>query len=353
MKNVALTQDLINCLKFGTSWDSIALGLGVRVHKNTKSYVFRKKGENNPKTLGSVSLLNLQEARKHAVSLGASRNVNGLTFSDIAAEWGDNWGQFHRSRFKTEDLRRLNKYILPNIGDKLVKDIKGKDLIQLHSRISLKAKIEANRCISLISAIYNKALEWELIDGRNPALAVKKNSESGRDRVAEDNELKRLLCAIREHPFGTIFLLIIQTGMRKGEACRLEWVNVDLQNGLAILKNTKNGKDHAVSISEEVIRRLKLEKTDSKWVFPSSVTGSHIKDCRRHWRQIKYEAGITGLTLHDLRRTFTTRLIESGMPVSHVSKALNHSSTAITERHYNRLGQKTTKEVFKKAWEIF
>ncbi len=332
-------------------WDTRIKGLGVKNLKTKISFVFRKKGSTTAITIGNSSNMTLLEARKLAVSLGAKK-MTQYTFEDLALEWGDNWGQSHRKRYKQEDLRRLNKYIFPAIGHLMATDIKGKDLILLHNRISIKGHVEANRCLALISAIYNKSLEWELISCPNPCRSVRRHSEQGRSRTANQDEITRLLAVLRDHPLGTIFLLCLCCGLRRGEASSIKWENVDLNNNKLILKKTKNGKDRVIFFTEEIKNRLKMEKSHQTWVFPSTVTGSHIKHLRRPWRQIQYEAKIEGLTIHDLRRTFATRLVEEGVKIEHVSAALGHSSVAVTQK-YVHLSDQVRAQVFEKAREIF
>lgn len=336
----------------GIHWDQHCRGLGIREFKTKNSYVYREKGSSNTITIGDVSIMTLAQARKQAVSLGGKMSIEAETFADLALEWGENWGQFQRKRYKTEDLRRLNKYILPAIGDKRAKEIKTGDLLVLKDRISLKGKIEANRCIALIGAIFSKAIEWELFDGQNPVRLIKRHPECGRSRVADSDEITRLIAVLKDHPLGTLFMLCLMCGLRRSEAASIKWSDVDFSTNSLILRATKNGQDRVIYFGDELKSRLEKEKSLSAWVFPSSITGSHIKHIRRPWRQIKYEAQIEGLTIHDLRRTFATKLIENGVPIEHVSKALGHSSIAITQ-NYVHVSNKITAQVFEKASKIF
>lgn len=352
MNKLELTQVVIEGLQSGTIWDKVVPGLGVRSNKNSSSYIFRKKGETNPITISITSNMTLVEARNRAVILGAEKMIDSLTFEDLALEWGENWGQFYRRRYKIEDVRRLDKYILPSIGGRLATSLRGRDLIQLHNRISLKGKIEANRCISLVSAIFNKSIEWELFVGNNPCTSVRRHSESGRSRVADKDELTRLLEILKKHPLGTFFLLNLRCGLRRGEVAKLRWEDINFGGMTILIRAPKNGKDHTVNIGPELITRLKSEKNNSPWVFPSPITGGHIQRVCKTWKTILKDANIESLTVHDLRRTFATKLIEAGVPIEHVSKALNHSSISITQ-DYVHINKNVVADVFKKAQQIF
>jgi integrase len=337
----------------GYIWDSSIAGFGVRTNKNIKSYIFRSKGEKNPITIGRVGVITLQQARKQAVSLsGASLSMKTITFEDLGSEWLESWAEFYRKSTLKEDKRRLEKRIYPALAEKLVNEVTKRDLLILHNRITIDGPVEANRCLALVRAIYNKGSEWGLFEGKNPAIGIKSNSEKSRERTANEDEIERLLKVCREHPWGTFFMICLYTGMRRGEVCKLRWENINLKEGSILIKRTKNGKDHTVYIGDELRTRLVFLKTPSPWVFVSSQTGSHVKSPKRAWKQICYEAKIEGLTIHDLRRTFATKLLEAGIPIEHISKALNHSSISVTQG-YLHMSEKQNKETFKKAIALF
>lgn len=296
--------------------------------------------------------MSLVDARKQALKFGGVRSMSFITFEEAAQEWAENWASFQRSSYKGEDRRRLNKYILPSIGDKLLTEITVKDLVVLHQRISIRGPIEANRCIGLVKAIYNKAIEWELYKGKNPALSVRYNPENPRDRIATEDELRRILDVLKDHPKGLFFLIILMHGLRKTEAMKIKWEDIDYSDNSITLRKTKGNKSRKVYFSEEIKNRLKLHENNSVWVFPSDKTGSHIRHTKKWWKSVLYESQVKDLTHHDLRATFSTLLIEDDQDIAKVSKALGHSSISVTQKHYNRLGKKAIVKVFNRASEL-
>lgn len=106
---------------------------------------------------------------------------------------------------------------------------------------------------------------------------VTKPKESrGRVRFLSDDERIRLLKACKEssNPYlYTVVVLALSTGMRQGEIMGLTWDVVDLNQGRAILHETKNGERRAVAITGHALELLKelskVRRIDSNLLFPS------------------------------------------------------------------------------------
>src|SRR5262245_20495191 len=99
--------------------------------------------------------------------------------------------------------------------------------------------------------------------------------------------------------------------MRKGEILSLKWEQVDLNNMVILLGETKNGEAKGVPLNGttvELLQELKEEQMkiglSSSWVFPNPLTGKpYRKDANTAWRNAKKKAGITNPHFHDTRHT--------------------------------------------------
>ena len=126
-------------------------------------------------------------------------------------------------------------------------------------------------------------------------------------------------------------LLGLDAGLRRNEALTLDWRDIDTERGFIRVQSqhTKTQKSRNVPLRE----RLKAELmtlpnfgTDGK-IFP-------FADFKRSWATALRVAGIEGLTFHDLRRTFVTRLSLRGVPLAVAGKLAGHSTLATTQKHY-------------------
>jgi integrase len=316
-------------------YDPIVLGFGQKINKSSTSYIYRAHGATNAITIGSAEVLSYEDARNLVIArFKPKMNYANLTFCQAAQLWGQLHASKHRKTYKTDDLRRLSKWILPEIGDILLRELKRTHVLEVHGIISETSPVEANRCVALVRAIIFKMIDWDFFQGNNPAARIQKNKEAVRDRVVRGGDLASLLRAISQNTYANAFYLMLNCGLRRSEALGARWE--DLHNGVLILRGTKNGRDHRVTLPQWLSDSLEADRQVKGYIFRSQRGGGRLKCVKRHWQSICREAGVKGLRMHDLRRTFATLAVEGGASIEQVSRALNHSSIAITQRYVHQ-----------------
>lgn len=367
---LTLTKRSIDAAKYDGSsrdirWDGAdgISGFGLRVYPSgKKSFVlqYRKPGLRSCRftTLGKYGVLTLDQARKKArrflVDIGEGadpldgRPPSDATVKQFAKTYVEDYAKGTKKTWRGDE-RRLQKHIIHALGSRSLIDVQRPDVAKLHLKISQGAPIEANRVLALISHLFTKAEEWGYLpEGHpNPARHVQKNKEKTRDRWLKPAEVKRLMKAVadQEDVFvrGAVVLYLL-TGLRKVELLSAQWRDVDLERAELRLGDTKSGRPHSVHLSPEavhVFRQLPREK-DSPWVFPGRG-GSHRKDIKYQWEEIRREAGLEEVRLHDLRRTVGSWMAQAGVPLQVIGKVLNHSHPAVTEV-YARLADEQSVE---------
>jgi integrase len=288
-----------------------------------------RAAERNAETLSEFTIQYLTNKLRSEIVV---ENRNGFKYWLSAI---DDISAYHRNL-----LSIWNRYLGPMLGSLRLRDITPSRCLAYHSNISSHSPVHANRCVEVLRSILNQAIATEALKvSDNPCSVIKKNDEPPRRRYASRQELVRLgqsLTKYQETDYvverAIRFLLF--SGMRKMEALKLKWDQVDLDLGIARL-NTKTGlQDKKLSVlAIEVLRSMPQPQTNP-YVFPSSVKPqTHLVDIRKVWAKITKEAGIVDLTIHDLRRTYGTYGTElNGLWAS--SKMLGHRSQATTERNY-------------------
>lgn len=165
----------------------------------------------------------------------------------------------------------------------------------------------ANRVLSLISVVFNQAIDrgW---DGVNPAKGVTKNKEKSRDRFVQGDEMQHFLQAVEEEPSDVMrdfFMMLLFCGQRKSNVCAMRWDEIDFTHCLWRIPDTKNNDPLFVVLTEpalEILQRRKKKRKDSVWVFPSERSESgHLVESKRAWKALLKRAGLENLRLHDLR----------------------------------------------------
>jgi len=113
-----------------------------------------------------------------------------------------------------------------------------------------------NRELACLRTLLNKAMDWGRLES-NPAARVKKLREAPpRERILTDAETRRLLDAAAPH-LRPILVVLLNTGMRKGEALGLCWDDVDLVKGFIHISDSKSGKSRNIPMNAAVFMALR------------------------------------------------------------------------------------------------
>jgi integrase len=192
-----------------------------------------------------------------------------------------------------------------------------------------------NRHLAHLSSMFNKGIEWGLIVG-NPASAIKLLKENGsRTRFLDKDEISKLLnsATIEFHP---VLMTALHTGMRKGEILKLKWADVDFQNGIITVQESKSGRRRMIPLNDTLLKTLKVlpSRFEKGFVFPSPVKkGQPQCDFKRQFSNTLARSGIEDFRFHDLRHTFASHLVMNGVDLLVVKELLGHASLTMTMRY--------------------
>lgn len=168
----------------------------------------------------------------------------------------------------------------------------------------------------------------------NPARTVKLFKEPlGRLRylLPEERELLLQECS---GMLRTIVITALETGMRKGEIQNLTWKDVDFKRRTITLTQTKNAEIRTIPISDTllpVLQRLYVERRGPR-VF-SKPDGGPYGNWRRSFESACNRAGIEDFRFHDLRHTFASYLVMSGVDIRTVQELMGHKDIKMTMRY--------------------
>lgn len=171
-----------------------------------------------------------------------------------------------------------------------------------------------------------------------------------RELVLSAQEIRALLTAASARPRCLAFLrLLIATCGRLGAVCELTWAQVDLERGVIDLRSksplaARMKRRAVVPISQDLVTYLRAYRnhTDARRRGVRLNPGLRVIGAARTtaalWlKQAAADAGIAGATPHVIRHSVATQMLRSGVPLTHVSKMLGHSSVAITADIYGHL----------------
>ena len=192
----------------------------------------------------------------------------------------------------------------------------------------------ANFYIRTLRSIFSTAVKWRYLT-ENPFKQVSLfKVELDLPRVLSQREIASLIMTTRHHypELVDLFHFYLLTGLRRSEALRLQWADVDFDKNILIIRKTKAKRVRVVPIlvkaREILLRRRELQRP---FIFkPDYVTDKFSKIARL--AEINAE-------LHDLRRTFGSNLLTAGIPREVVQKLLGHADFATTDTYYFNLNE--------------
>lgn len=155
--------------------------------------------------------------------------------------------------------------------------------------------------------------------------------------VLSQEEVSCLLSSVSNLKHKVLLMLLYSAGLRVSEVVRLRIGDVDFQRKLIHIKGAKGRKDRYTILSDagsEALQKYVKEYGQSKWLFPSQDRERHIttRTVEKIFSNACQKADIKkSATVHSLRHSFATHLLESGVDLRYIQELLGHKSSKTTE----------------------
>ncbi|AEV15110.1 DNA integration/recombination/inversion protein [Thermus sp. CCB_US3_UF1] len=266
-------------------------------------------------------------------------------------------------------------YALPSLKDPSAHDPLGRMRLQEVRPLHVQRVVDqlrqgyaprtVRKVLNRLRALFQRACELELLP-RNPAGAIRLRLPQGERaaRALEPQEVLRLLevaDGARSREMALLLRLLLETGLRRGEALALQWRDVDLERGeLRVWRSwTKvNGKGdftqpktrtarRVVPLPQSLLLRLRAWKEELAQRLPQEVLEEAFlfggnkpfdPDAFNHYlRRLAQRAGLGKVRVHDLRHTWASLALSRGIPLEVVSERLGHASPHVTLGIYRHL----------------
>ena len=276
--------------------------------------------------------------RKQAIKDGQEPEVTKIrkcTFNELASEY-EKWCERQRA-FKTKKIfiNQLKQHFtnipLRRFNTMIVEQFQTEKLKQQ------KKPSTCNRLLATLKHMFNKAVEWNMVEEETlkRVRKVKFLAENNRRlRYLSTEDVQSLIDKCDNH-LRPIVITALHTGMRRGEILSLTWDNIDLKNGFILLDLTKNGERREIPINQTVREALDgvVRRLDIPYVFYNPDTEKKYDNVKRSFKSACRRAGIKDFHFHDLRHTFASQLIMSGIDITTVKELLGHKTLTMTLRY--------------------
>ncbi|MCL2796494.1 MAG: site-specific integrase [Firmicutes bacterium] len=246
--------------------------------------------------------------------------------------WLDEWLKAYKApSVKPATLYTLDVairvHIKPNLPDVALNLITG---LQLQKFLTVIAQSRTREAVyNVLKGSFRDAHGLKLIPD-NPMTAVKIPAHV-REKGSNLNrsELAAFLAAIRGHKLEPLFLFLLHSGARRGEALTLNARDIDFKNARLHLRGTKTERsDRIIPLFANLASLLAKIKPDSD--------GYYFRCCPR-WATRTFKKFCPAHKLHDLRHTFATTCLEAGMPLKVVQIWLGHAEIDTTANIYSHV----------------
>ena len=290
-----------------------------------------------------------------------------VTFADIADAW-KNW-IWDRLRAGTQVCYSpAYKRAVALFGDRVASDI---EPYEIKNHLALLARQDYSaKTIKTQLVVYRAIYRYAVIDpdlGRhvrtNPAESVPlpQGIKKPEKREAPDDDVLAVIRNGADDYFGLFPLLLVSTGMRRGEALAIQWKDicngeiriskqVSYETGVPVITDPKTDAGlRVVPILPDLEQHLKRSGKPNDFLFHGEDPSKplQLSTFRRRWNHYCKEHGLD-LTPHVLRHAYATMLFEAGVDVYTAQKLLGHADIDTTMAIYTHLRERQKNESIEK-----
>lgn len=242
----------------------------------------------------------------------------------------------------------------PSIGDVMLRRF-GVDHVKALARELRETKRPSvpSKVVAVLKTAFTRAIQDGIYDRANPFDRVTvKPPKAKEGRALSLAEAQRFLDAAQGTEYEALWVLLLSSGLRLGEALGLEWSDVNMRTGAVSVRQSvceingycevrepkTGGSRRRVDIGPRAIAALrKIRKRNAHGFIFTTATGGHPRRSNLRQRElvpICKKAKITGLTIHGLRHTATSISLAQGSPPVAVAAMLGHANAVLVNKRY-------------------
>ena len=316
-----------------------------------------------PQSIADMRHVNEDQALEEARAK-RSKEIERITFSDF---WESTYlptAQATKAERTVQgEIGMYNNWIRPALGDIPFRkiDISKVEHVAIKATKAGKSAATIRYILKIIGQVWNKAVTRDLVQGDCPTRRVKKPQiDNRRERFLSEQEASDLFVALalRSKDMHDIALLSLFCGLRAGEVHALTWGDIDLNNGMIYVRDTKNTINRHAFMPQEVratIEGRRAGQTKDSLVFPGvngklrqwvsdtfsrtvediglNDTGEMTTNRDGNQVPVKIADRRQRVVFHTLRHTFASWLVQKGTPLYTVAELMGHTTLEMTRRY--------------------
>ena len=311
------------------------------------------------------SSVSVEDAKKKGEEYRIQREIETRTGSLVADEdmtfgkWAIKWLETYKKpnvslgTYVNTYETPLYKYILPRFGNAPLTSIRNADIQAFINSKSELSESYLHKLIIALKQIFDAAIDNDLC-AKNPVRKIKLRSdyESKPTRHYTDEEIK-LVCENTKMPE---IILMLNTGLRRGEVLGLTWTDIDFKNltlsvnrsastvpnkstSLTEIRPPKKDSYRTIPISNNIAKMLSGIPKKSMYIFPNKKGDVYNPNLwsskyRAEMKRLEALTGVKALRAHELRHTAGTSMSRHGVDIFTIQKILGHKDIKMTTNLY-------------------
>lgn len=357
MPKLKLTKSAIEALPYTAKGqvlycDTDLPGFYLIVGSKSKTFAAQKdiQGRSVRYTIGKYGHFTLEEARKAAkeklyhMSLGIApakqekdESIKDITLEQVFIEYVEVRHKL-KPRTRTDYQRMLDSY-LGDWKNTRISEITKDMIAKRHAKLAADhGTYPANKMMRILRALFNYAMATYDLPA-NPVLYLTRvkawYKETRRRTYIKPTDLGAWwdgVHGLENDTYRDFFLLLLFTGLRRGEAARIKWADVNFRERSFTIEDTKNGDPLTLPLSDYLHDTLKARHErygNNEYVFVGTGKGGFLAEPKKGVKKVVAASGVA-FYCHDLRRTFIT--IAESLDISSyaLKRLINHHVTDVT-----------------------
>lgn len=334
-----------------------------------------------------------KQAEQHKIDQATGHITNAkVSFEKAANDWLEisKACTVARNTFEYTYKNSIKNHLIPYFGNYAVANIKKNDIQKFFNERKYMSNSLIHKLDITLYAIFENAIENDIIY-KNPCknVIIPQSEKAGKEMHAYTASEARIIADYAKTvPEGNSIIIMLKTGVRRGELLGLRWEDIDFKNMIIhIRQSVKETRGllevglpktkmsiRDIPIDEELIEvlnkiprkvtRYKGKRKDrtayivkNDYVIAGKSGGAMYPT---HWQQrvfapfmddlVKKHADVPALNAHELRHTYGTLLYKAGTDIYTIQKLMGHASIEITTKIYVHNDIDTIKKAMKQDW---
>lgn len=283
--------------------------------------------------------LSLKRQKAEAKALGTDLLAQTTKLEDLWPRYLT-WCRVNNRDPKTKK-HRWEKHLKTHFGRLTISEVSIRDAESYRmKRLQEGARpATVNRELSIIRHMLSMAVKWGFLES-NPLAGLGSLPENNDDawRYLTREEFDTLLAHLSTN-YRDLCIFLVYTGLRLGDALRLTWADVNLDQGVVLIRGvrTKSGRTFGIPLHPKALEVLhrRAKVYNGAGPIPGDRIFKHSdSEFRRAFKKALKSAGLpTTIRIHDLRHTFASWLALKGVPIQQIQALLGHRQLTTTLRY--------------------